>query len=695
MSLVLCAGLASAEEKITYAEHVLPLIQANCAKCHNSDRKKADLDLTSFPSLLKGSGSGLIVVAGDPGSSKLWKAVTHAEEPFMPPNRPKLSDKELEVFKQWISGGLLENAGAKAIAAAKPGLDLTLKPEAVGKPEGPPPLPQECPIEPVIHTRRMTAITGLAGSPWAPLLAVAGEKQVLLYNTDTFELVGILPFTEGEIAELKFSRNGKLLLASGGVGAKSGRVVVWNVVSGEHLMTLGEGEEYDSVLTADMRPDQSQVALGGPSRLVKIFSTQTGELQHKLKKHTDWVTAVAYSPKGDILATADRNGGISLWDPDTAQELFTLGGHKSAVTALSWRPDAKLLASASEDGTIKLWETQEGKQVKSWTANSGGALSVSYSTDGHLATCGRDRAVTLWEGNGGKPRHFEFFGNTPVRVAFSHDGQRVFATDFEGRVAGWAASDQKRLAELNANPAPLAEQIAAARARVTEIQGRMAEAVRAVSTAEAEQVKKGAALESAKAAFQNAAAAETNAQVELAKLAQAGTNAPADLQQKLVAGTNAWKQAIAATQVVVETRTRDWEAATAAVATAKAAVPERELAQAQATLARLQSAHHLTEAYRERAALSVKVREQDKVATSLETNKQALQRAEKALDEAKKAAAAAGAQIKSAQAEISRNEPNARKLAEEVKSARDHLQQILEQYHAAVAKRAVLARKGP
>ena len=103
-------------------------------------------------------------------------------------------------------------------------------------------------------------------------------------------------------------------------------MVLWDVATGKRMLTLGD--DYDTVLAADIRPDQAQVALGGPSRLVKLWSTKTGQLQHKIKKHTDWVTAVAFSPNGQMLATADRNGGISVWDPDSAQELFTLAGHK-------------------------------------------------------------------------------------------------------------------------------------------------------------------------------------------------------------------------------------------------------------------------------------------------------------------------------------------------------------------------------
>jgi len=153
-----------------------------------------------------------------------------------------------------------------------------------------------------------------------------------------------------------------------------------------------------------------------------------------------------------VLASADRNGGISLWDPDSAQELFTLPGHKSAVTALSWRADSKLLASASEDGTVKLWEPKEGQQVKSWAAHGAGALCVSYGPDGRLVTCGRDNAVTLWDGNGSKVKQLEFFGNLPLRAVVTHDSQRVVASDFNGRVAVWTVPDGKRLGELDANP---------------------------------------------------------------------------------------------------------------------------------------------------------------------------------------------------------------------------------------------------
>jgi WD40 repeat protein len=166
-----------------------------------------------------------------------------------------------------------------------------------------------------------------------------------------------------------------------------------------------------------------------------------------------------------MLATADRNGGISIWDPESAQELFTLAGHKSAVTALSWRGDSKLLASSSEDGTVKLWEMEEGKQAKSWAAHPGGVLSVNYAHADRLVTCGRDNAVTLWEGSGKKLRELEKCCDLPLRASFTADGERVFASDFEGRVIVWQVKDGKRTGSLDANPLPAPKTLAAAQDR--------------------------------------------------------------------------------------------------------------------------------------------------------------------------------------------------------------------------------------
>lgn len=582
---------ADAQEKVTFADHVLPLVEQHCAKCHNPDKKKGDLDLSSHSGVLKGGGTGPVVVSGNPDSSKLVKVLTHAEEPTMPPNKPPLAEKELAVFKKWVAGGLLETSGSKAIVSAKPKVDLTLKVSDAGKPAGPPPMPKELSLEPVVHTKRATAAGALAASPWAPLVAVAGQKQVLLFNSTNQALLGVLPFNEGQPLDVRFSRSGKVLVAAGGHGAKAGSVVLWNVETGERIASIGK--EYDAVLTADLSPDQSRVAIGGTDRLVKIFSTKSGEVEHKIKKHTDWVTAVAFSPNGEMLASGDRNGGVSVWDAESGQELFTTAGHKSAVTVLSWRSDSKLVASSSEDGNVTLWESSEGKQAKTWAAHKGGVMSVAYSRDGRFVTCGRDGAVITWSADGAKQKTMTFGGEMALRCAWADDGASVVAGDFAGNVWLWEAKTGKQIGSLEVNPRPLADQIAAAKERLAEIEARgdkpspaVAEAEKALADARAALLKVNVEAEEALAEF-TAGAQE----VVRLKEAAAKAGAPADGEVQLVAARAAREKARArraeATNAV--------EAVTLKAASAKSRVeqlkavsdPAAELEVAKAELARL------------------------------------------------------------------------------------------------------------
>lgn len=619
---LLLVTAARAQEKVTYQDHLLPVIESHCGKCHNPDKKKGDLDMTSYGALMSGGASGKIVLSGYPDGSKLHKVINHLDEPNMPPNKPKLPDKELAVFKKWIAGGLLESSGSKAIAANNPTMDLTLSAASIGRPSGPPPMPGDLLLEPPVLTARPSAITGLAGSPWSPLLAVAGQKQVLLYQSETLELLGVLPFPEGQPCDLKFSPSGKLLVAGGGHAGKSGRVLVWNVTTGDRVMTIGD--EYDSVLASDISADQTRLALGGPGRLVKIYSTKTGELEHKIKKHTDWVTALAFSPDGKLLASGDRNGGLFVWEAASGEELHNTAGHKSAVTAIAWRGDSKVFVTVSEDGALKIWETQEGRQAGTWIAHVGGALAVDYAHDGRLVTCGRDNQVIAWDGTGKKLRSFDFTNELPFRVAFNHDGTRVFAADWTGRLTVWSAESIKVLDEISANPPTLAAQLVAAEQRVAELQKVVAKPVPVNSPADlarakAEKNKARAEMDKATAELKQLQASVVAKEAEVEKLkADLAKNTTDELQAKVTAQRevrNKLRLQVTNATEVLAIKTRRANELERAVPV-KAIDPAAELAAARATVARLKAAQFYSGVYRVRESIAVKKREQEKLSAS-------------------------------------------------------------------------------
>ena len=493
----------SAQEKITYADHVRPLLENKCFSCHNPDKKKGDLDLTSFAGTMAGGGSGSVINSGDPDGSKLIGTLTKKVEPYMPPEGSPLGAKEIEVLSKWIQGGVLETASSIAKKSA-PRANLTLAVVGKGKPEGPPPMPENVLLEPVMTAPRTTAVTALAASQWAPLVAVSGLKQALVYDMNTLTLSGIYPYPEGYLRSLKFSQNGTLLVGGGGRGGKNGNAVVWDVKSGKRITEVGK--EFDQVMCADISPNHSIVAIGSPSKKVKVYDATSGEEKYIIKKHTEWVLQLAFSPDGVLLASADRNGGVLISEAATGGEFYSLEGHKVACTGLAWRSDGNLLASCGEDGKVFLWEMENGKSVKSWDAQPGGCLSVNFTPDGRIITCGRDGTVKVWDVAGKKLAESKSQGDLVTKVAALFDNKAVISGDWAGNVKVWGIDNFDERGALSSNPSPLAQRIIESEKRAAELIAQLPNIEGEVKTADVTVKAKEAQLAEAKKQAEQAAA---------------------------------------------------------------------------------------------------------------------------------------------------------------------------------------------
>lgn len=509
------APLTQGQEKITYQDHVSPLFESACNSCHNADKAKGGLDLSSYPNMLKGGSSGGAVEPGNPDGSLLYKLVSHQEEPFMPHKKDKLAAAQVALVAKWITGGLLETKSSTAKKKKKAAFDLSFVAVTNGKPEGPLPMPEHLLLEPVVSTDRAGGTSALASNPWVPIVAVAGQKQALLYHTETLELLGVLPFERGFIESLTFSRNGQLLIAGGGRGGKVGGMVAWDIKTGRQRMTLGK--EYDTVLAADMMADLTTVALGGPGKRIKMFELPTGEPLYNIKKHSDWVMAVSFSPDTVLLATGDRNGGLHVWESFTGNLFYTLNGHKDDITRLSWRLDSNVLASASEDGTVRLWAMVNGKQVKSWTAHGGGTLSVQFNHNGDLVTAGRDKQVKIWDQNGKQKRVIKGFKSIPLEAVFTHDSKRVIVGEWNGSVTVWDAANGNQVGELSANPPTLANRLDAARRLAKSTETARQKATETHEQAKAKLTAAEAKLKKHHTAAKDSSAAKQRAEKQLPK----------------------------------------------------------------------------------------------------------------------------------------------------------------------------------
>lgn len=437
---------AETKPKVTYAEHILPILKQKCAKCHNQDTQKGGLTVDSYQAILAGGSSGAVINPGDADSSRLFRLVSGAEEPKMPPSGDGLSEDQLALLKEWIAIGAPVDANAKmAQQENEPKAEMTGFVTAAVV-DGPPPMPEVQLAGPIAEYDRRVVARAVATNPRAPLLAVGGFRQVLLYDLTSYALLGALPFPEGEIFALTFSANGELLVAGGGVPGDSGCVVVWNVRSAERAGKYGE--EYDAVLAADISPDHRMVALGGSTKKVKVYSVADGSPLYTCEDHTDWIYSVKFSPDGELLSTADRAGGLLLWQAANGRAVESLRGHGGAIHDLSYSADSALLASASADGTVRIWDTWQYKQVRSIAAHGGGVLSVDFSDTGELLSTGVDGLTKRWDSTGKNVATYEQLPDWGYQARFGAQDALVLAGAWNGEICLWDTASGSRVAQV-------------------------------------------------------------------------------------------------------------------------------------------------------------------------------------------------------------------------------------------------------
>lgn len=99
----------SPSELLVFDDVLVPVFEAKCVSCHNENRSKGELSMTSYQQMLKGGESGIPgIVAGLPDSSELYKRIVLPEghKDRMPPEgKMPMTANETSLFAYWIRGG--------------------------------------------------------------------------------------------------------------------------------------------------------------------------------------------------------------------------------------------------------------------------------------------------------------------------------------------------------------------------------------------------------------------------------------------------------------------------------------------------------------------------------------------------------------------------------------------------------------
>jgi len=178
-------------------------------------------------------------------------------------------------------------------------------------------------------------------------------------------------------------------------------------------------------------------------------------------RHESAVYCVAFSPGGEYLATASKDGFVRLWHAKSGQELRKWPAHAENATTVAFSPDGRYLATGGWDHAVNVWDTAQVLQgevseplLRQEHSSRVRVWSVTFSPDGRLLasagglTADESGEVRVWDM---KSRQelltLSNFSDSVRRVKFSPDGRRL-ATAAAGLVQMWDAQTGQELLAL-------------------------------------------------------------------------------------------------------------------------------------------------------------------------------------------------------------------------------------------------------
>ena len=401
-------GLSAAEP--SYFREVRPVLQRQCQGCHQPNLKSSHLDLATYEGLKAGGTHG-------PALGLLVKYLTGEMKPQMPLGLPPLPPEQIELIRNWVAAGGNDDTPEEARETVSAGT-------------------------PTIYFQP-PVLTALAFSPDGKMLAVSGNREILLHTLDGSASPRRLPGLSDTVLSLAFSKDGSLLVAGGGTPARFGEIQIWDLPAARlrrSVMLTG-----DTVFGVSISQDGSRVAAGCTDNTVRIVDTASGREVGKMGAHENWVLGTVFSVDGKRVVSVGRDRSAKLTDAASGAFQENLNLLRGELAAVARHPSKDMVVVGGEDRIAYVYLMDRPKNMKiaddttlirKLERQNGVIAALAWSQDGgRIAVAGAAPEVNVYDAGTGA-RVAACTGHTAViySVAFSPDSATLATGGFDGTV---------------------------------------------------------------------------------------------------------------------------------------------------------------------------------------------------------------------------------------------------------------------
>lgn len=240
-------------------------------------------------------------------------------------------------------------------------------------------------------------VLDLSYSPSGTHLACAlTNRTIVVWDLVKFSIVSTLWGHQERVTGVNYSFSGTKLLSS----SEDDTVKIWTMDSAGYGVLEATINCFAPVTSAKFSPNEAFVVCGLYDGTIKTFDMSSKRCTSTLSGHSNEITSIFFSPRGDRFISSSLDKSVKLWNVKNSEEIeasetlycFT------PVYSASFSPNGNYIACALTDSNVKVWDLLENKWKGFLKGHTNVITSVQFSPDStKLVSASWDKQVRLWD----------------------------------------------------------------------------------------------------------------------------------------------------------------------------------------------------------------------------------------------------------------------------------------------------------